>query len=164
MIYSVVTGDAIQMQRFSPKQLDELKMMASTNIPKPCLYRIMLSMNPGVTWDYQTFISQVKTLRRQLQNEAPNPFLQLEKMREEINSQGGTVSFDYDPSGDIDNVMMITPTMKAMATIYNQWAVVDGATTGTQSLLSRGSTLSTASTTLGALRPSRPTAERRPLM
>ena len=126
VIYSVVTGDAIQMQRFSPKQLDELKMMASTNIPKPCLYRIMLNMNPGVTWDYQTFISQVKTLRRQLKNEAPNPFLQLEKMRDEIISQGGTVSFDYDPSGDIDNVMMITPTMKAMATIYNQWAVVDG--------------------------------------
>lgn len=71
VIHSVVTGDAIQMQRFSPKQLDELKMMASTNIPKPCLYRIMLSMNPGVTWDYQTFISQVKTLRRQLKNERP---------------------------------------------------------------------------------------------
>ncbi len=75
-----LTGDAIQMQRFSPKQLDELKMMAATNIPKPCLYRMMLNLNPGDTWDYQTFISQVKTLRRQLKNEAPSPFLQLQKM------------------------------------------------------------------------------------
>ena len=111
MIYSAVTGDAIQMQRFSPKQLDELKMMAATNIPKPCLYRIMLNMNPGVTWNYLSFISQVETLRRQLKNEAPNPLLQLQKMRDEISGRGGTVSFDYDPSGDIDNVMMITPTI-----------------------------------------------------
>lgn len=47
-------------------------------------------------------------------------------MRDAIISRGGTVSFDYDPSGDIDNVMMITPTMKAMAKVYNEWAVVDG--------------------------------------
>ena len=71
----------------------------------------MLNINPGVTWNYLSFISQVKTLRRQLKNEAPNPLLQLQKMRDEISGRGGTVSFDYDPSGDIDNVMMITPTI-----------------------------------------------------
>ena len=151
VIYSAVTGDAIQMQRFSPKQLDELKMMASTNIPKPCLYRIMLNMYPGVTWDYLSFVSHVKTLRRQLKNEAPNPFLQLQKMRDEINGRGGTVVFDYDPSGDIDNVMMITPTMKAIAKVYNQWAVVDGTSNDrdTEYTVTRLNTLDCFDHTLG---------------
>ena len=53
VIHSAVSGDLIQMQRFSAEQLEMLKMMAATNIPKPCLYRIMRNLNQGITWPYE---------------------------------------------------------------------------------------------------------------
>ena len=81
VIHSAVSGDLIQMQRFSAEQLEMLKMMAATNIPKPCLYRVMLNLNQGITWPYEWLTWQVKTLRRQLKKSAPNPFLQLHDLR-----------------------------------------------------------------------------------
>jgi hypothetical protein len=80
VIHSTISGPTVVMDKISPDQFDTLKMVASTNIPNTCLYRVMRNLNPGVSWPYPWFTDLLKTVRRQLMAEAPNPFLQLQDL------------------------------------------------------------------------------------
>jgi len=132
VIESPITGQMVIMKNFTPEQQEYLKMMAKTNIAPPCLYRVMLSMYPGVGWEKEWFREHVRGLRDQIKKESPNPFLRLQTLRDNIMRTGGKLVFGYNYDGSIESFNLVTANMQKFGSVYGTYAQLDGSNQGNQ--------------------------------
>ena len=132
VIESPITGQMVIMKNFTPEQQEYLKMMAKTNIAPPCLYRVMLSMYPGIGWDKEWFRDHVRSLRDQIKKESPNPFLRLQTLRDNIMRTGGKLVFGYNYDGSIESFNLVTANMQKFGSVYGTYAQLDGSNQGNQ--------------------------------